>query len=1238
MFNTSKKSNKAKNKKREFKVSPLIAVVAIIEVIVLVVISTYAWFILTTSKVIGSGTISVDADSGLDIDFQYSNVDDYINIWNYVDPKFKFEPATSLDGRNIYFPTSGTFNKTDTEDIVFRDGTVNDINSKYLSIDFELTNTSGSDQYVYLNNNSYFKVKDGSDRYQESRALRLAFYQNDGNSGNVGSSLLNSSNGSSDGGSGSSSSPVSTDAYTVYFDNTSTSWKNVYVYFWDADDGAPIELNAWPGTQMSRVSGKTYSITIDNPKTANGLKYENVIFHNGSGTQYGSFDLKPVDTSIATETSSKWKNWHKFNKNGNQGIYSENTVYFLKPGTWTYDGNDDDTLADVYCHVFNNTNNTYYTSWPGDRMTYVGSGIYAYSYDSDSFNSSNSTQFLFDNNGYNASQTANIDVTAQTNGSLYYCDGTFSDSKLSAQRYTDSSYAEMGYSTIYFFNTYGWSKPYAKVYRGTDSSYAATEVALTSLSGNVFYCTVPNVFSNVYFHQKDQTSSSKKTQVAAIDDQKVYRPTEASSNDGYELNTFYYSSYIKDTGYPVISPGVSAGFQRPYSPVVTIDAFDGNATEIIPAYSNSIDNYILGSGTPLFVLKSGHMASLSMIMWLEGTDESAVGDLYPGNDIDFKLEFSTLYYTQNEGATEAHIVNPGDSASYTYNFYDKTREIWTSDRQPTESGVTVAPVMQLYDNTIKRGYLMHATAYGSYDGQQKVSCWTVDAPQSIARLGHDIYFRRVNPYDEDEVWNYWHAGPVAGSRTKANGEYTPYNTNQTVYPIAMAGTTDTISFTAFADGSPLSSMPGLSDDDDLEFCVPDDSCGGLWGNHNVRTVTVYDGLPGQPLKDNNGVLTVNYTYSYSDGTNTYPVKIEYKASGPNYNSFYYVIMPNVAYANNLDCSFKRYTGFNSGYAINSADKNPNITFFDYYGKGQKISGDYFELNRKTNNEDLSYWGSDMLYIQTNADTKNYVYTSGSPDDSNAKLFQVFFTANNDFSNRSSSNNWYTYLYYNGNFSPSDNSGGSGFACVVPNKLNYSKFRLENCSYNGSTQYNVTDSITILEGSNVSFSDSYTGRSYNMKVRYLDQNGITCTYIGITLYLQTTHCSTGNDPRCHIYDSSGSSPDTWPGYLMKWESNVNNEESFKKFFVEDGTSSHNKVVLNVSKYNKLKFAYYGGSSESAAYTFDMNTVHNNMIFESYYGNGNVGVVSSHSSSNNNTLRFSNNWTSDEWPHLTFKQTS
>ncbi len=1160
--NSSKKKNST-SKYREFKISPLIPVVAIIEVVILVVISSYAWYAYTANKTLDTGTISVDADSGLDIDFQYSNVDDYINIWNYIDTDFEFEPATSLDGRNIYFPTSNTFGNTDTGEMVFRDGTINDINSKYLNIDFELTNTSDYDMDVYLNNSSYFRVRDDADNLEESRALRLAFYTNDGNSGNVGSSLLSTtSNQSSD---GSSDTGVdANDYYTFYFDTVAnTRWTRVYAYFYDSDYNSTSDSwteyhTAWPGVEMSYFNGKVYSLSLPQSELEH---YDKVIFTNG----YSGTDNQTSSRNVSDAQGKKAKMY-----SDSYETITTKTVYFVKPYSW----------STVRCKTYTST--TSLDSYSDDEMTYVGSGIYAYTFYyqyNDGSNHTNIQRLHFYNGSWQGTNQTEMVSSSFTDGAIYYASSTNSSGNYTLYNYSSSGgqyYSNLQYNTIYFFNTYSWEKPYATVTIGSGTQTNTYNIPMVSLSGNVYYCTVPAFYTYVYFRDKNQsgndTASLRSSQVS-ITGGTVYRPIDTVDTSGYhELSRFEYDAFTQSSGYPVISPGVSVGFQRPYSPVVTIDTATGLATEVVPAFSNSIDTYILGSGNPIFTLESGHMVSLSMVVWLEGTDEATYGDTYPGNNIELRLEFSTMFI---DSESSEHIVNPGkDPGTYTYNFYDKTREVWTADRQSTESGVTVAPVMQLYDNTTKRGYLMSPSAYTTYDGSSKVSCWSVTAPQSIAVLGHDIIFRRVNPYDEDEVWNYWHAGRVAGG--SSDPVYDDYEkagtTRYTPYDIAFSGG-NTISFTAFADGSPTEdnltaalkkTNPSITAADIAAALtsadVPAVSCGGLWGNHSVRTVTMYDGLSGQPLKDNNGIITVNYSYNYTvNGSTARTAKIEYKASGPNYNSIYYIIMPNSAYTNGVSCTFKNYTGFDSTYAINS-DLNDEITYHAKYGENSVPRGDYFELCRATDDSDFSYWGSDILYIQTSYYTKDDFITSSSKN----KLLQVHFYAGSSTDN---SNDFYSYLYYNAQFNvngASDASGGTGFAAVIPNDKAYVNYRVESCSYNGASKYNITPKQSIASAS-TSVVDPVTTDSignYSMTINHVNEKNICKLdniYVWMYVQMSTNYCGYNWNPDVYTFYGNAIKNSTFPGDEMTYVEDVSGTLKKYKFYVD--LSRYGNVIIS-----------------------------------------------------------------------------
>lgn len=1214
------KKKKSTSKYREFKVSPLIAVTAIIEVLVLIVVSTYSWFYLSENKDVNIGTISVDADSGLDIDFKYAREDDYINIWNYVDKDFKFEPVTSLDGRNVFVPTSGTFENTGTSNMVFREGTVNDINSKYINIDFELTNTTDYDMKVFLNNNSYFNVKHGNDK-DESRALRMAFYPNDASTGKVTSQLI----GTSSDYSGQEGAGTAQGQKTVYFDNTtwsgnqaSKTWDRVYAYIWNSSTNTPYA--AWPGVEISRMSGSIYSYSF----TDTSNEYNKIIFNNGVGSQTGNLNLTNGNVYSASGTSS---------------TFNTRTVYFVKPADWD----------NVYVHAWRRVSGTdqYYTNWDNnnasglDEMKSVGSGIYSYTYSYGSNAQSQVYGLLFTNgtksgSGNQNSQTVDIKGNSLQDGTIYYPDG-YSGYMYDTSHYT-ASYSSMQYKTIYFFNSLGWTTPYIHAMVGS----ANVSLPMTTLGGNVYYCNVPDVYTSIYFKDRVNGSDVSGHRTYAVPGSLtlqsgyVYRPiNEKDGSAHYKMNSFRYADYTSANGYAVISPGVSAGFQRTYSPVVKINNESGAAAEVIPAFSNSIDNYIFGNkagdnGTSQTVFEIGghHMISLSMVIWLEGTDPACTAQAYAGNNIEMRLEFASSYTDTSVNPPEEHNVNTYGSETYKYKFYDKTREVWTSDRQATESGITVAPVMQLYDNTVKRGYLMSPESYVTVDGKQKVSCWSVDAPQNIALWGHDIIFRRVNPYDEDEVWNYWHAGRVAGAENDPVYTDRKNTTTYTVYDVARAGSKDTISFTAFADGSPTKEMLQANGNTPSEVTaagVPEESCGGLWGNHQVRTLTVVDGLNGHTIQNDRAIMTMSYKYRYSGGGKNRDVTIEYKASGPSNTIFYYFVIPNVAYTANepgtssagLPIRYKRYTGFDSGYAINS-ELNDELKLAKIEGTvyaidAGKPKGDYYEISKRSDGVADNHWGSDMLYVETTATTSDYCFSGNDKGSGKNKLLQVHYYKDNP-----GTNSVYSYLYAvdDGTIK---GSAVTAFVSVVPNDRQYTGYRVECVDWDDPTnshkkfftdgheiKRDLTETITATNGDSGSATTFYRNYLNNQNICKLDWfRDIWISFQTNNAALDNRNGGNGGLPAMYLYNSGTSDKYNWPGEQMNFQSNVGN--GIKKY--------GSRTNFNVIKYNTAIFNnnMQNGATQTAAVTLDLCSRGN--IYECHTAGGTVNCVSYNDSANN-----------------------
>lgn len=1011
------KNKKSTTKYKKFETSRIIPIIAIFEVIVLIAVGSFAWYFFNANKTLSSGIITVNADSGLEIDFKDADKSTFINIFDYIDKSnFYFEPASSVDGRNIVFPTSGTFGNTDTSTMIFRDGTVNDINSKYVNIDFELTNTTSEKMEVYLSHNSFFTIsEENSHQKVNGKALRLALYNNDGNTGNVSSNLVSNIKKTSETEAATQATSATeasegSEEFTIYFTN-SQNWGDVKAYIWNNASQTP--MTAWPGDSMVKVAGNLYSFTFSNPYTLSSNSktyfYDRIVFNNGSGTQ--TVDITQLvnghEYKLGSMSGGKYTATHS--------ALEMSTVYFLKPNDWT----------EPRCVVSTAQSSGYFAGSTGEAMQQVTTGIYSYTFPStykrikmiDTESAAHSS---------NAPSSNNFDA-----GKLYYFPSGGVAGQLSTIAYSTSS--------IYFYNTRGWTQPYAYVNAFADSVGRYTyEIPMIALSGDLFYSPLPSAYlkdkvtaagltslannCQVYFQGTTSKNVTERSVLVDTYSEHVYRLENTKSGDYYTLDDEDYSDEvnINEHSYAVISPGVSAGFQRAANPVNQIDNSTGVVTSVIPTFASSFDDFLIGSDNPVFTIGSEETVNMSMIIWLEGTDTHCTNENYAGKDINLYLEFSTA------------LAGDTIDGTYTYQFVDSTEQVWTSDTiTNSATGVTVSPVMQLYDKTIDRGYLMHGKTYTTYAGKKKVKVWECTAPQVLVNdpqkhSQHEIEFRRVNPYDEGEVWNRWEAG--------IGSDY---------FNDSYSSTSRIVTFTAFADGSP---DPGLYLSGDHAISgLPDHSCGGLWGTYETEILTVYDGR-----KDRNiGTLNFGYTYHYP-GSNK-DATIEYKASGYRdlaadaangfqgdgtyFQNFYSVVVPTKAFQNGSSSYFIDYRGIDGEHAINS-NLNKNITVGNKWNTGA-IRGSFFEFNEQydfANDTNLSpstdyhsYWGSDILYFQGRS-TLSVSYSSAS----NQCLMQVKYSD-------SGSTDFYSYLYDNGNY---QGSYGYGFVSVVPAESAYTSYYVQ----------------------------------------------------------------------------------------------------------------------------------------------------------------------------------------------------
>ena len=110
-----------------------------------------------------------------------------VNDLGDTEQKFKDDsvllPASSVDGRNLFFPTDGTDFSNETSKMTFRSANAGDRNYDYVQLDFNLT-AEANYTSIYLDKSTSLKIEvpdDASDAYRAAaakaeKALRMAIY------------------------------------------------------------------------------------------------------------------------------------------------------------------------------------------------------------------------------------------------------------------------------------------------------------------------------------------------------------------------------------------------------------------------------------------------------------------------------------------------------------------------------------------------------------------------------------------------------------------------------------------------------------------------------------------------------------------------------------------------------------------------------------------------------------------------------------------------------------------------------------------------------------------------------------------------------------------------------------------------------------------------------------------------------------------------------------------------------
>ncbi|MBR2108824.1 MAG: hypothetical protein IJ932_02600 [Ruminococcus sp.] len=152
------------------------SVVSLVLASVILVTCTLCWYCLKTAE-ITADNFMLEAGKGLRVN------DTGTSQFNYNENEYKLTPASSVDGRNLFFPTDGTDFSNVTKDMTFRSANAGDKNVNFIQIDFDVTaQTNLTSIYIDPDKTSlevYDKANDpnaNNASAQQAAPLRMAIW------------------------------------------------------------------------------------------------------------------------------------------------------------------------------------------------------------------------------------------------------------------------------------------------------------------------------------------------------------------------------------------------------------------------------------------------------------------------------------------------------------------------------------------------------------------------------------------------------------------------------------------------------------------------------------------------------------------------------------------------------------------------------------------------------------------------------------------------------------------------------------------------------------------------------------------------------------------------------------------------------------------------------------------------------------------------------------------------------
>ena len=309
----------------------LVSITALTLVLIMTVSFTYSWVEGGNKGYVDGGSIQINSSSTLTM-IQAGKNTSSITV-----PTCNLSEVSSADGKNYYFPMGDNIS-SQTASMTFREGTPADVNTKYVSLDFDLVaDDSAAD--VYLGSGTIIQctfdttgmTKEQIEAKKKENkkvvdALRMAFFTNDGE-------VLRIFKPTQMPGSNDDYSPITTITEVGVPTQTSTATEAYGDYYFKGNgNSTPL---------FSLKKGETKKITL-------AIWLE--------GTEFTGNTIADEDLSIYIDFTTTVEDLIKYNFIDNTHGYGDALAEYWVSKTDTLNGSEHETMM----YIYDNTSNRYY--------------------------------------------------------------------------------------------------------------------------------------------------------------------------------------------------------------------------------------------------------------------------------------------------------------------------------------------------------------------------------------------------------------------------------------------------------------------------------------------------------------------------------------------------------------------------------------------------------------------------------------------------------------------------------------------------------------------------------------------------------------------------------------------------------------------------------------------------------------------------------------------------------------